>query len=267
MAHRVRVMPFRTLRFNECVCKPYNADFDGDEMNLHCPQNIQTMSELKDLAAVPYLILAPRDGKPSIEVVQDTLVGSFRATKDYIVVADKQMANLQMINSYFKGKLQKPSKDFTYTGRGQSSVSIHTGLVFRSEENTSLLTINPVNYFNNEFETISTVISTSWLDTGFPLAIKSKIPNKEILIKAGEPIATIIPISLSAMDKTEIQIFNHSDPGRVREGKNKSYGVASQKINSAGKWTNWYRNATDENGISLGKHEVTTLRLSVKDNR
>jgi len=158
-------------------------------------------------------------------------------------------------------------KDFTYTGRGQSSVSIHTGLVFRSEENTSLLTINPVNYFNNEFETISTVISTSWLDTGFPLAIKSKIPNKEILIKAGEPIATIIPISLSAMDKTEIQIFNHSDPGRVRESKNKSYGIASQKINSAGKWTNWYRNATDENGISLGKHEATTLRLSVKDNR
>jgi hypothetical protein len=158
-------------------------------------------------------------------------------------------------------------KDFTYTGRGQSSVSIHTGLVFRSDKNTSLFTINPVNYFNNEFETISTVISTSWLDTGFPLAIKSKIPNKEILIKAGEPIATIIPISLSAMDKTEIQILNHSDPGKVREGKHKSYGIASQKINSSGKWTNFYRNATDENGISLGEHEITTLRLSVKDNR
>ena len=38
MAHRARVMPFRTLRFNECVCKPYNADFDGDEMNIHLPQ-------------------------------------------------------------------------------------------------------------------------------------------------------------------------------------------------------------------------------------
>lgn len=37
MAHRVRIMPFRTLRFNECVCKPYNADFDGDEMNIHLP--------------------------------------------------------------------------------------------------------------------------------------------------------------------------------------------------------------------------------------
>ena len=37
MAHKARVMPFRTLRFNECVCTPYNADFDGDEMNIHLP--------------------------------------------------------------------------------------------------------------------------------------------------------------------------------------------------------------------------------------
>ena len=38
MAHKARIMPCRTLRFNECVCTPYNADFDGDEMNIHCPQ-------------------------------------------------------------------------------------------------------------------------------------------------------------------------------------------------------------------------------------
>lgn len=34
MCHRVRVRPWRTFRLNECVCNPYNADFDGDEMNL-----------------------------------------------------------------------------------------------------------------------------------------------------------------------------------------------------------------------------------------
>jgi hypothetical protein len=158
-------------------------------------------------------------------------------------------------------------EDFAYTGRGQSSLSIHSGIVIRSDKNVSIMTINPVNYFNNDFETIATVISTSWLDTGFPLAIRAKIANKEILIKAGEPIATIIPISLSAMDKTEIQIFDYSDPGRVRENKNKSYGIASQKNISVGKWTNWYRNATNEHGEKIGSHEVATLRLSVKDNR
>ena len=117
MCHKVIIMPYQTFRLNVLDTPPYNADFDGDEMNLHCPQNIQTMSELKDLAAVPYLILTQKDGKPSIEIVQDTLVGSFRLTKDYTVVSDKQMANLQMCNSYFKGKLQKPSKNYTYTGR------------------------------------------------------------------------------------------------------------------------------------------------------
>jgi DNA-directed RNA polymerase beta' subunit len=35
---RAKIKPFRTLRFNECVCSPFNADFDGDEMNLHVPQ-------------------------------------------------------------------------------------------------------------------------------------------------------------------------------------------------------------------------------------
>lgn len=157
--------------------------------------------------------------------------------------------------------------DFTYTGRGQSTVSIHTGLIFKSDPNISLLTINPVNYFNNTFETMASVISTSWLDNGLPLAIKARVAHEEILIKAGEPVATIIPISLSAMDKTEIQIFDYSDPGNVRQEKNKSYGDAAQKVNLSGGWTDWYRNAVNENGISIGKHEVAVLRLSVKDNR
>jgi len=117
MCHKVIIMPYQTFRLNVLDTPPYNADFDGDEMNLHCPQNIQTMFELKDLASVPYLILTQKDGKPSIEIVQDTLVGSFRLTKDYTIVGDKQMANLQMCNSYFKGKLEKPSKDYTYTGK------------------------------------------------------------------------------------------------------------------------------------------------------
>ena len=117
MCHKVIVMPYQTFRLNVLDTPPYNADFDGDEMNLHCPQNIQTMSELMDIAAVPYMILAPRDGKPIIEVVQDTLLGSFRLTKDWTKIDDKTMANLQMVNSYFTGKLEKPDKHYQYTGK------------------------------------------------------------------------------------------------------------------------------------------------------
>lgn len=154
-------------------------------------------------------------------------------------------------------------KDITYTGRGQSSVSFNTGLVFRTDENISMLTINPVNYFNLDFEVISSLISTSWFDKDFPLAIKAKIPNKKIIIKSGEPIATIIPISLTSLDNTDIKIYPYFDKDKSREKANKSYGEAAQKLNTVGKWTDWYRNATNEYGETIGSHETKTLRLGV----
>lgn len=158
-------------------------------------------------------------------------------------------------------------QDFAYTGRGQSSVSINTGLVFRTDKNISLLTVTPVNYFNPDFEVMSSLISTSWLDGDFPLAIKSKTANKEILIKSGEPIATIIPISLTSLDNTTIEIYRYKDEDGSRQRAHASYGEAAQEINKKGEWTDWYRNAINEKGESLGEHEVKALRLFVKDNR
>jgi len=128
MCHKVIIMPYQTFRLNVLDTPPYNADFDGDEMNLHCPQSIQTMSELKDIAAVPYMIIAPRDGKPIIEIVQDTLLGSFRLTKNNVEIKDKTMANLQMINSYFQGQLKNPDKNYNYTGKEAYTQILPPGL-------------------------------------------------------------------------------------------------------------------------------------------
>jgi hypothetical protein len=154
-----------------------------------------------------------------------------------------------------------------YTGRGQSSVSFTTGLTFKTDKEISMFVINPVNYFNLHFEVISSLISTSWFDNDFPLAIKAKTPNKEIFIKAGDPIATIIPISLTDLDNTSIKMYDYEDIGNVRQNKHKSYGVASQEINKTGNWTDWYRDAVNEKGERLGSHETKVLRLSVEDNR
>jgi hypothetical protein len=158
-------------------------------------------------------------------------------------------------------------EDFTYTGRGQSTVSINTGLTFRTDENISLFTINPVNYFNDDFETMSSVISTSWLDVSLPLAIKARAANKNVLIKAGTPLATIIPISLTQMDNTSINIIDYTDVDNKRQEAHRSYGEASQEINKTGQWTDWYRDAVNEKGESLGKHETKVLHLSVTDKR
>ena len=158
-------------------------------------------------------------------------------------------------------------EEFSYSGRGQSTISFITGLTFRSQENISLLTINPVNYFDNRFETVSSLISTSWYDSSFPLAIKAREANKEIMIKAGEPVATIIPVSLSSMDNTSIDLFDHLDPERKRQKAQESYGKAAQKLNTSGEWTDWYRDATNEKGENLGEHETKALRLYVTDHR
>ncbi len=157
--------------------------------------------------------------------------------------------------------------DFMYTGRGQSTVSFMTGLIFRTEENISFMTINPVNYFNEDFETMSSVISTSFYDNDYPLAIKARTPNKEIIIKAGTPIATVIPMSLGALDNTSIEIYDYSDPLNERQSAHRTYGEEAQKINQSGKWTDWYRDAVNEKGETVGIHEAKVLRLSVKDNR
>lgn len=154
----------------------------------------------------------------------------------------------------------------SYTGRGQSSLSLNTGLVFKTEQEVSILSINPVNYFNEDFETMSNLISTSFFDNPLPLAIKAKSANKEVTIKAGTPLATIIPVSLTNLNNSTIEIVNYKDEDRSRTESNIAYGEAAQVLNSSGQWTDWYRDAVDENGKTRGQHETKTLKLYVNDN-
>ena len=81
MGHIAKVMKQGdTFRMNVADTKPYNADFDGDEMNLHMPQDIESESELKNLAAVPHQIISPANNAPIIGIYQDSMVGSYLFT-------------------------------------------------------------------------------------------------------------------------------------------------------------------------------------------
>ena len=80
MAHRVKVMDGRTFRLNPAVCPPYNADFDGDEMNLHIPQTEEARAEAAILVAVEENILSPRFGGPIIGGIHDHVSGIFLLT-------------------------------------------------------------------------------------------------------------------------------------------------------------------------------------------
>ncbi|MHC1605302.1 MAG: DNA-directed RNA polymerase subunit A', partial [Candidatus Methanofastidiosia archaeon] len=81
MAHEVKVMPYKTFRLNLCVCPPYNADFDGDEMNLHVPQTEEAQAEARILMKVQEQIISPRYGEPVIGGSQDYISGAYILTK------------------------------------------------------------------------------------------------------------------------------------------------------------------------------------------
>lgn len=80
MAHKAKVMPWKTFRFNECACTPYNADFDGDEMNLHLPQTEEARAEARTLMAVVQNLAVPKSGELLISATQDFLTASFIIT-------------------------------------------------------------------------------------------------------------------------------------------------------------------------------------------
>ncbi len=94
MAHRVRVMPYRTLRLNLAVTIPYNADFDGDEMNMHIPQTEEAQVEAEMLMAVENNIRSPRYGLPIIACKHDHITGSYLLTKKETKLGRKDAARL-----------------------------------------------------------------------------------------------------------------------------------------------------------------------------
>ena len=86
--HRLSIMGFRvisqdvkTFKVSLAVTKPLNADFDGDEINCHVPQNPMATTEVKELMATPFNILSPKNGMPIICIVQDAMVSMYLLTK------------------------------------------------------------------------------------------------------------------------------------------------------------------------------------------
>jgi len=98
MCHIARIMKNGdTFRMNVADTKPYNADFDGDEMNLHMPQDPESEAELKNLAAVPYQIISPANNSSIIGIYQDSMLGSYQFTREGIKFQPRDAMNLLMM--------------------------------------------------------------------------------------------------------------------------------------------------------------------------
>jgi len=131
MAHEVRVLPYKTFRLNLCVCPPYNADFDGDEMNMHVFQTPEARAEANDIMKVQEHILSPRYGGPIIGAIHDHITGAYLLThKDTVFEEDKA---LQIVK---RSKMPLPeAKGEPWTGKEIFSLLLpdKLNLVYKAE--------------------------------------------------------------------------------------------------------------------------------------
>jgi len=82
----------QTIRMHYANCNTYNADFDGDEMNIHLPQSYQAHAEAFNIMATHKQYCVPTSGKPIRGLIQDSVVGGvFLTSKDTFF--DKEQYN------------------------------------------------------------------------------------------------------------------------------------------------------------------------------
>ena len=97
MCHIAKIMKKGdTFRMNVADTKPYNADFDGDEMNLHLAQDLESEAELRNLAAVSNQIISPANNSSIIGIFQDSMLGCYQFTRENIYFSPKEAMDLLM---------------------------------------------------------------------------------------------------------------------------------------------------------------------------
>jgi len=109
MGHHIKVLPFSSFRLNLSVTTPYNADFDGDEMNIFVPQSQVARAEVEQIMMVPRQMISPQGNKPVMGLVQDSLLACFLFTSRSVFIEKDVMMNLIMWITDFDGCIPAPA--------------------------------------------------------------------------------------------------------------------------------------------------------------
>jgi hypothetical protein len=150
---------------------------------------------------------------------------------------------------------------YVYTGRGNATISFNTGLIFKTDKQTTMLTMPVPNLFIRGAQCYTTLISTSFYFHTLPIAWRITEPNIEIVIPANMPIATVLPLSLTQLENNyELQI-SPDYPTEEYWQEVRKYGDAAEIKNGVGDWSKMYRDAVDYRGNSVGAHETKSIKL------
>ncbi len=148
MAMQVVVKPYKTLRMNLAITKPFNADFDGDEMNIHAPQSIESMAELKMLSAAQWNLISAQSSKPNMAIVQDSLLGAYRMTLGDQKISKSQFFNISEkldLEDVFTDRIEhirsilkeKGKKTNVFTGKGLISLFLPKDLLYEKKNDAN----------------------------------------------------------------------------------------------------------------------------------
>jgi len=115
MSHEVKILPGKSFRVASSVCAPYNADFDGDEMNIHVPQKEEARAEAELLMKVQDQIISPRHGHAIIKPTEDHISGMFIMTRNKTTFTKEEASDLLVLGEITE--LPKPDKKDKYSGK------------------------------------------------------------------------------------------------------------------------------------------------------
>ena len=257
MAHEVKVMKEgNTFRMNVADTKPYNADFDGDEMNMHAPQSEQSVAELRNLVAVSKHLITPASNQPIIGIFQDSMLGCYRFTRDNIsFTREKAMDLLMKIKNVnidvFKNEritnfnlLTQIMPSFTNIGK---KVNIVNGEYVNGQINKSVLHSTSrgiIHGINNDFgptaasefiDNLQDIITEYMKLTGYSVGISDLIANDETNRKIVESITNRKKIVKELSDKLHLGTFdNNTGKSNAEEFETQVNSILNKAQDEAG---------------------------------
>ena len=274
MCHIAKIMKVGdTFRMNVADTKPYNADFDGDEMNLHMPQDVESESELLNLAHVPYQIISPASNSSLIGIFQDSLLGSFRFTRENITFTPRQAMNLLMKNKNIDNSIfQKKNnlsnfeiltqimppltlkyktelfKDGENYNKSNNVLEIENGVIRRGQiekkvfgSGTKGLLQRICNDFgnivcSNFIDDIQNIVTEYMKTSGYSVGISDLISNEETKQKINEVIYDKKKSVKNILDEIQLGVFqNDSGKSNVEEFETQVNNILNQATSQAGK--------------------------------
>ena len=138
MGHRIKVMSNSTFRFNLATTTPYNADYDGDEMNVHVPQSYLSRSEVEQIMMVSTQIISPKNSTPVIGIIQDALLGAaLMSSKSTFFTKGEVMQFCGLLKDW-NGEMPDPTilkPQLMWTGKQIFGLLISKTLDYRKKSN------------------------------------------------------------------------------------------------------------------------------------